>query len=176
MLPVIIFIVFWVVLALGVFFTAVRGGPSGARMAFQTQSPGGRRALGTIFAIVYIGFGIAIPLAFLSGNHAKANDRVGRVKLTTADKRGREVFGQHCGVCHTLAAANAVGKVGPNLDSLKPSKELVLNTINNGCVQNPSSPSAPDACLGQGTMPSGIVQGRDAENVSSFVAKVAGKE
>ena len=40
-------------------------------------------------------------------------------------------------VCHTLSAANAVGKVGPNLDTLKPPYGLVLNTINNGCLQDP---------------------------------------
>ena len=145
-------------------------------MAFQTQSLGGRRVLGTVFVIVYIGFGIGIPLAFLTGNHAKANDRIGRVKLTTADKRGRELFGQHCSVCHTLAAANAIGKVGPNLDSLKPSKELVLNTINNGCLQNPPTSNSPTTCLGQGTMPAAILQGTEAQDVAQFVSRVAGKE
>ena len=38
-------------------------------------------------------------------------------------ERGREaraeLFGENCAVCHTLAAANAVGKVGPNLDQLE---------------------------------------------------------
>jgi mono/diheme cytochrome c family protein len=175
-LPVIIFVAFWVVLALAVFFIASRGGLVGARETLQTQSRGGRKVLVTIFVIIYVGFGIAIPLAFLTGNHANASRQVGGNKLTAEEKRGRELFGQRCGVCHTLAAANSVGKVGPNLDTLKPTAQLVLNTINNGCLQNPPSQNSPQACLGQGNMPSGILQGRDAEAVAKFVARVAGQE
>jgi mono/diheme cytochrome c family protein len=111
----------------------------------------------------------------LTGNHANANSQVGGIKLTAAEKKGRELFGQHCGVCHTLAAANAVGKVGPNLDQLQPPTQLVLNTINNGCVQNPP-PKSNQSCLGQGTMPANIVSGQQAQEVAQFVGKVAGKE
>ncbi len=175
MLAVVLFLGSWVVLALGLFFIAIRGGLGGARAALQTQSRGGRKAVGITFVIVYVGFGIAVPVAFLSGNHAKASAQIGGIKLNAAEKRGRELFGQNCGVCHTLAGANAVGKVGPNLDSLKPPESLVLNTIANGCVQNPP-PNSPETCLGQGTMPSQLVQGKDAQDVAQFVAKVAGKE
>jgi mono/diheme cytochrome c family protein len=174
-LAVILFLGFWVLLALGLFFIAIRGGLGGARAALQTQSRGGRKAVWIIFVILYVGFGIALPVAFLSGNHAKASAQIGGIKLNAAEKRGRELFGENCGVCHTLAGANAVGKVGPNLDSLKPPESLVLNTIANGCVQNPP-PNSPEACLGQGTMPSQLVQGKDAQDVAEFVAKVAGKE
>ena len=61
------------------------------------------------------------------------------------------------------------------LDTLKPPASLVLNTINNGCLQNPP-PGSQQSCLGQGTMPAKIVQGKDAKDVANFVAKVAGKE
>ena len=116
-----------------------------------------------------------IPLVFLTGNHANASSQVGGIKLNAAEKRGRELFGQNCAVCHTLAAANAIGKVGPNLDSLKPPASLVLNTINNGCLQNPPA-NSPQACLGNGTMPAQLVEGKDAQDVADFVAKVAGNE
>ena len=175
MLPVGLFVAFWVVLGLGIFFVASRGGLAGARAVFQRQSPAGRTAIGTIFAITYIGFGVAIPLAFLIGNHSKANAQVGGIKLAAADKHGREVFGQRCGVCHTLAAANAVGKVGPNLDVIQPTYQLTLHTIENGCLQNPP-PGSQEACLGYGTMPADVVQGADARDVARFVSKVAGKE
>jgi mono/diheme cytochrome c family protein len=174
-LGVVLFILFWVVLALGLFFVAVRGGLGGAREALQTQSRGGRKVMWAIFAVLYVGFGIAIPVAFLTGNHANASRQVGGIKLTKAEKAGRELFGEHCGVCHTLAAANSVGKVGPNLDMLQPPYQLVLNTINNGCLQNPP-PNSNQACLGEGTMPAQILQGRQAQEVAQFVAKVAGKE
>lgn len=174
MLKIVVFLGFWVVLALGLVFVAVRGGPRGARAALHTQTRTGRRTIWTLFAIVYVGFGIALPIIFLSGNHARASAQVSDVKLSKADKHGRELFGENCAVCHTLAAANAQGKVGPNLDTLRPPKQLVLNTIANGCIQNPP-PNSSQACLGFGTMPSGLLQGRDAADVSDFVAKVAGK-
>jgi mono/diheme cytochrome c family protein len=37
-----------------------------------------------------------------------------------------------CGNCHTLAAANASGNVGPNLDELMPSTEQVAEQVKNG--------------------------------------------
>jgi mono/diheme cytochrome c family protein len=169
------FIAFWVLLAFGLFFVAARGGLGGAREALQTQSRTARAAASTMFVVILVAFGIALPLALLIGNHANASSQVGGIKLTAAEKKGRELFGDHCAVCHTLAAANAVGKVGPNLDTLKPPQSLVLNTINNGCLQSPPS-NSPQTCLGQGIMPADIVQGQDAEDVSKFVARVAGKE
>lgn len=174
MLATFLFIAFWVVVAFSLVFVASRGGIGGAREAFQTQSRGGRKAIGIIFVILYVGFGIALPVAFLTGNHANASSQFGGLKLTAAEKRGRQLFGQVCQTCHTLAAANAVGKVGPNLDTLKSPYSLVINTINNGCLQNPPSGS-PLACLGQGVMPAQLLQGRQAEDVARFVAKVAGK-
>jgi hypothetical protein len=173
-LAVVLFLGFWVVLALALVFVAIRGGLGGARAAFQSQSRGGRRAASTAFAIFYVGFGIALPIVLLSGNRSRASAHVGEVKLTPAEKHGRNVFAQNCAVCHTLAAANAVGNVGPNLDLLKPPKSLVLNAINNGCLQNPP-PSSPATCLGYGNMPAGIVQGKDAQDVADFVARVAGQ-
>ncbi len=175
MLAVALFIAFWVILAFGLFFVAARGGLAGAREALHTQSRGGRKAVWLIFAVSYIGFGIALPLAFLTGNAAHASKQIGGIKLTAADKHGRQLFGEHCGVCHTLTAANAVGKVGPNLDSLQAPASLIQHTIQYGCLQNAPS-NSPETCLGQGTMPSGILQGRDATDVANFVAKVAGKE
>jgi hypothetical protein len=174
-LAVALFIAFWVILAFALFFVAARGGLAGAREALHTQTTGGRKVVWLSFAVLYIGFGIALPIAFLTGNHANASKQIGGIRLTAADKHGRELFGEHCGVCHTLAAANAVGKVGPNLDTLQPPASLVQHTIQYGCVQN-ATPNSPQTCLGQGTMPAGILQGRDATDVSNFVAKVAGKE
>jgi mono/diheme cytochrome c family protein len=175
-LPSTLFIAFWVVLGLGVFFIAARGGLAGARAPFQRQSRGARRAAGLTFTLLYIGFGIAQPVVFLIGNHANANGQVSGIKLNAAEKRGRELFYQHCGICHTLAAASTNGKVGPNLDTIRPSESLVLHTINNGCLQNPPSANSPETCLGQGTMPAAILQGQDAQNVAKFVAKVAGRD
>jgi mono/diheme cytochrome c family protein len=45
---------------------------------------------------------------------------------------GKELFTQNCSSCHTLAAAGASGKVGPNLDQLKPGPDLVTTQVTNG--------------------------------------------
>ena len=37
-----------------------------------------------------------------------------------------------CGNCHVLAAANASGNVGPNLDELQPDTEAVAEQVTNG--------------------------------------------
>jgi hypothetical protein len=175
MLPVILFILLWVVLGLGLFFVAMRG-RRGPGAPVPAPSTGQRRAVGLVYLFTYVVFGVALPLVFLTGNHRNANAQVGGIKLTTAEKSGRELFGQHCGVCHTLAAANAVGQVGPNLDLIQPSTSLVLHTIQNGCLQNPPPSQSSQTCLGYGTMPANILLGNQANNVAQFVARVAGKE
>lgn len=174
MLAVLLFAAFWLVLGLSVFFLGVRGGPTAAAEATGRTS---RFSRGTTwaFVVVYVVFGVVLPVLFIVGNRNHASAGVGGIKLTAAEKRGREIFGEKCGLCHTLAAANAVGKVGPNLDVIKPTEQLVLHTIENGCLQNPGSNSS-EACLGEGTMPAGVVQGIDATEVAQFVAKVAGNE
>ncbi len=54
-------------------------------------------------------------------------------------KKGNAVFASGgCGGCHTLAAANASGTVGPNLDSLKPDYRAVTAQVTNGGSAMPS--------------------------------------
>ena len=174
MLAVAAFVAFWVVVALVLLVLATRGTGTATP---QRRDPGRRGSTLNIavFAVTAAVFGVGLPLLMLTGNHHNASAQVGGIKLTPAEKSGRELFGQHCGVCHTLAAANAVGKVGPNLDVLKPAQSIVLHTINNGCLPNPPKGSA-QWCLGYGVMPAAVVQGEDAQNVAAFVAKVAGQE
>src|SRR5947209_20225243 len=118
LLGVILFIAFWVLLAAGVFYFAGRR-PAGERRE-RAMSYRGSRALGWTMLVLYIAFGVAVPILFLHGHHANASAQVGGNPLPPAEKRGREIFAFRCGFCHTLAAANVVGKVGPNLDTLKP--------------------------------------------------------
>jgi len=162
-LGVALLIAFWVILGLGTFFIAISGGLKGARTTLQTKSREGNRLATLALVIIFAGFGLAIPITLLTGNHANASSQFDGVKLTASDKQGRILFGQHCATCHTLAAANATGKVGPNLDVLQPPKSLVLSTVQNGLD------------IGTGTMPQGLVVGKDANDVANFVSTVAGK-
>jgi mono/diheme cytochrome c family protein len=159
------FLAFWVVVGLVLFFIALRGGPRGARATLQSQSRGGRRTAAIVFTCFYVAVGVAVPAWILTTNSDSADARVGgtTIKLTQQEQDGRQIFGERCASCHTLAAARADGKVGPNLDKLMPPDGLVADAVERGRQR------------GSGTMPAGIVQGEDVAAVAAFVAAVAGK-
>lgn len=164
MLAALLFAAFFVLLAVSLVFIALRGGPRGARAALQTQSPRGRRGASIVFLLLYAALGIAVPALLLTGNQSHASTKFGATKLARADKHGRDVFGAICASCHTLAAADAVGKVGPNLDQLRPSRELILDALIKGRQR------------GNGTMPANLLPDvKDQQDVADFVSKVAGK-
>jgi len=159
-----LFVLFFLALGIGVVFIALSGGPSGGRRRTQqTHGRRGGRGLGILAAIVILGLGIAVPVAVgLSDNNHDAHQAPGGVDLTAAEVTGRAVFAQKCSTCHTLAASNAVGRVGPNLDNLRPPKGLVLDAIKNGRAR------------GKGQMPAGLIDGADAQNVAAYIAATAG--
>jgi len=45
---------------------------------------------------------------------------------------GKTIFKSECASCHTLAAAQATGTIGPNLDQLKPAEARVKRQVENG--------------------------------------------
>jgi mono/diheme cytochrome c family protein len=158
------FELFWIVLGLGVFLVAVSGGPRGLRARLQSQSRRGRRAASLVLAPVFMVFGIAIPaVVLITDRNDKDKEGPAGLELTSAQAHGRELFSERCATCHTLNAARGVGKVGPNLDVLRPPKTLVLDAIAKGRAQ------------GNGSMPSLLVDGQDARDVADFVAAVAGR-
>jgi mono/diheme cytochrome c family protein len=160
------FIIFWLFVGLIVFFVAMRGGPRGARRSLHTESKASRRAVAAAVVLLTMA-GIAVPTLVLAFNGAnKASVAPGGVKLNAAQQHGRQLFSQTCATCHSLAAAKAVGRVGPNLDILRPSQVTVLDAIAKGRANSPSP---------GGTMPALLYQGRDAQAVASFVAAVAGR-
>src|SRR5271154_4287096 len=110
------FIAFWLILGLGTFFVAMRGGPRGARESLHTESKVGQRLI-TLGVMVLFAFGLAVPTIVLAFNGAhKASVATGGVHLTAEQQAGRELFARSCAVCHTLAATKSVGRTGPNLD------------------------------------------------------------
>ncbi len=161
------FVLFWLLLGLGVFFVAMRGGPRGAREAVHTEGRSGRRAV-LLVVVVLMAFGVVVPTLVLAFNGAhKASVAPGGVHLNAAQQHGRDLFAAACSTCHTLRAANAVGHVGPNLDKLIPTygsgaRAIILDAIANGRAR------------GLGQMPAGLYQGKDAQDVASFITKVAG--
>jgi len=100
---------------------------------------------------------------------------------------GQKLFQSNCASCHTLAAANASGTVGPNLDAafygdrkqgFKPSsiENVVLDQIRlgSGPIASGSSKNT-KAVKNEPTMPANIVTGQDAVDVAAYVASVAGQ-
>jgi mono/diheme cytochrome c family protein len=159
-----LFIGIWVALGLTAFFIGVSGGPGGARARLYGTGKGARRTTAVLITVIFVGMGIAIPAVVIAGNHHNDEAGAARVQLNSHEEKGRELFGQICQQCHTLAASDAVGKVGPNLDKLKPPKSLVVDAVINGRAQ------------GAGTMPAGLYTGQDAQDVAAYVAAVAGKQ
>jgi mono/diheme cytochrome c family protein len=156
-----LFVLVFVALGLGVVYAAFRGG-SRRRGRQGPPTPASRRAMGAGVGVVIIAIGIAVPALVLAANNAK-DKGPGGVTLSSADLRGREIFAKQCATCHTLRGANAVGRVGPDLDELRPPKALTLNAVAQGRAR------------GQGQMPAGLVDGQEAQDVAGFVAKVAGR-
>ena len=72
-------------------------------------------------------------------------------------EKGRELFVENCGTCHTLDAAGTQGSIGPNLDEAQVDEAEALEVIANGGK-------------GSGNMPANLVTGADAEAVAKFVA------
>lgn len=158
-------VIFWAVLGLVVFAVAVRGTRGG-------EGDGGSKARQhglTFVVILAFVFGLVAPTLVLAHNAKdKASEAPGGVHLNAAETKGRELFSHACNLCHSLRAANAVARVGPNLDVLVPTiaqgarKAFVLSAILEGESD------------GYGQMPQLLYQGKEAEDVAAFVAAVAG--
>ena len=73
---------------------------------------------------------------------------------------GKTLFASNCAGCHTLAAADATGTVGPDLDEGKPDQDLVVDRVTNG----------------KGAMPAfkGTLSEEQIDAVAEFVAQSAG--
>jgi cytochrome c551 len=156
------FVALFVALALLAFFLGMSGGSSG-HTAPKPVSRRGRRSGVVLFLIALVGLGFAIPAVVIATDKDDTAIPAAGVKsLTPLQEHGRELFGEKCKSCHTLLAAKATARVGPNLDELRPPKALVLDAINNGRAR------------GNGNMAAQLVEGEDAEAVAQFVAVAVG--
>ena len=156
------FLLPFVLLGIVVVFIAFSGGPSQARQAYLTK---GSKAFRIAIPIVYIVLGIAVPAVVIAAR-AENEGATGRLRsepLTAREMEGKQLFRERCWSCHTLAAANARGVTGPNLDKIgEVTESRVINAIKNGGS-------------GQNRMPAGLLEGSDSEAVAVYLSKVAGK-
>lgn len=163
-MAVLLFVVFWSLFALGLVFLGLSGGPRGARERLHSQTRPARKLSFLGFGLAVIGLGVGVPAAVIASVEGRDSVPESNIKsLTAQEERGRELFVERCRQCHTLKAVNAVAQVGPNLDQLRPTKNLVLDAIKNGRAR------------GNGAMAKDLVVGEDAEAVAAFVAKAVGQ-
>lgn len=135
----------------------------------QSESKASQRAI-KIGIVLVFAFGLIVPGFVLASNAEHKASVADGVHLNAEEQTGRELFAHTCVVCHTLAAVNSVGRIGPNLDVLvghqittyAARKAFVAFAIKEGFAQ------------GLGQMPAQLYQGKEAEEVADFVAAVAG--
>ena len=137
-----------------------RGGLGGM---MHSSSRGSRRFTTFLFFASLLVFGALIP-AWVITSEDERNDvpSAQLANLTEDELRGQELFAKRCSLCHTLKAANAVARVGPDLDAMAPPAALTEDAILKGRSQ------------GNGQMPAELYTGQDAKDVANFVAKSVG--
>jgi mono/diheme cytochrome c family protein len=96
---------------------------------------------------------------------------------TSADPaRGRALFIQKCGVCHTLAEAGTTAEVGPDLDDAFAAAREVgedSDTIE-GVVEAQVEFPRPNTGDPANSMPADVVTGQDLHDVAAYVGEYAG--
>jgi mono/diheme cytochrome c family protein len=96
---------------------------------------------------------------------------------TTADvQRGRVLFIQKCGVCHTMAEAGTTAQIGPNLDdAFAAAREAgeSSSTIEGVVIPQVEYPR-PSTNSPNNSMPADIVTGQDLDDVAAYVGLYAG--
>jgi mono/diheme cytochrome c family protein len=160
----------WIVVALVVSMVIPRSKP---------DFPG--KGLNAFIALSFVFFAGMLATVFVFAKEAKEGSAVGEPALTqtgvtstTSTAPATTGGGQvdlaagkaawdkaSCGGCHTLAAAKGTGKVGPDLDQLKPDEATVAHQVENG----------------GGAMPAfkGILSPAEISAVAAYVAAEAGK-
>jgi mono/diheme cytochrome c family protein len=104
---------------------------------------------------------LAALVVVLTAGCGGSKDKTSATESAGAGTPGAKVFAEAgCGNCHTMATAGATGKVGPNLDELRPNEQTVERQVTNG---------------GNG-MPSfkGKLSETEIKQVAAFVATSAG--
>ncbi len=161
-MTIIVFLLPFLLLGAAVVFIAFSGGPGKAREAYLTRGSVGFK-LGVPLAFLVLGVGVP---ALVLANRGEAEGGTGSLRstsLTSQEREGKQLFRERCWSCHSLAAINARGVTGPNLDRIgEVTPKRVRNAIRIGGT-------------GDKRMPAGLLDGPDAEHVAQYVAKVAGR-
>ena len=162
-MEVVAFLAPFTLIGIGVIFVAFSGGPGRAREAYLTK---GGRFFRFSIVLLYVVLGLAVPALIIAEREPSegATPPLKHEQASSELEEGKELFRQTCTSCHTLAAANARGVTGPDLDGIgEMTEERVLQAIKVGGT-------------GQKRMPAALLEGEDAEAVAKYVTAVAGQK
>jgi mono/diheme cytochrome c family protein len=162
-MEVVAFLAPFVLLGIGIVFVAFSGGPGRAREAYLTK---GGRFFRFSMLLLYVALGAAVPALVIAAREPAEGGTppLKHEEASTELEDGKELFRQTCASCHTLAAANARGVTGPNLDEIgEMTEDRVKTAIEAGGT-------------GQKRMPARLLEGDDAASVAKYLEAVAGKK
>jgi mono/diheme cytochrome c family protein len=117
-----------------------------------------------------------LALATLSATAILALGGCGSSTTDTDLAKGRQLFSENCGTCHTLAEAGTSASIGPNLDAAFAAARdagETEDTIKGVVIAQIAHPRAADES-DPTYMPPGLLEGQDAEDVAAYVGSVAG--
>jgi mono/diheme cytochrome c family protein len=132
-----------------------------------------------VFAAVIAVVAVIAYVAFAK----EGSDEAVAVPVEQADQGAKDIFNTNCGTCHTLAAGGTDGVVGPNLDEILATQaaptegtpEEIAEANQSAYESTYGRVLAAITCGLEGRMPTGILQGSDAQEVAGFVAAYAGQ-
>jgi cytochrome c5 len=135
-------------------------------VADEGKSPATPAILGggliaVLIPVIALLIGASFLTAYLVTRGDDSSKSTTPTTTTGGAANGNALFTENCASCHTLAAANASGKVGTNLDEVKPPKPVVVKQVTNG----------------GGGMPAfgGRLSTAQIEAIADYVARVAGQ-
>ena len=171
--PMLVYVIAAIVISasLGALVLVARSALSG--MQRKEQSPTARRAWIGFYVVIFAALILAVPVAVMVANADSIDDAYG-TKLNVSATHGREIFNEHCGVCHRFTPSRAEGAISAiSLDEALPTYALTLRVIHKGIYDGSGT-------LGPGqqrtaVMPPQIVRGKDARDIAAYVSRVAGQ-
>jgi mono/diheme cytochrome c family protein len=102
----------------------------------QVEAPGGSATLGSMRSRPLL---IAVATLTLAVAGCGGGDKASDTNLPGDTGKGKQVFADAgCAGCHTLRAANASGTQGPNLDTVGPGYQRVVEQVTKGSPAMPS--------------------------------------
>lgn len=119
---------------------------------------------------------LLVPLLALVALAALAVGSSGCGTTSADTARGRILFKQKCGVCHTLAQAGTTAQVGPNLDEAFAAARAEGNDSDTieGVVKAQVEYPRPNNGDPRVSMPADVVTGQDLDDVAAYVGEWAG--